>query len=148
MAHFAELESKTDPTGFTSDTHLVVKRVVVIDNEHVTSDEHADGETWCASFFGSGTWKQTSYNNNFRKQFAGIGYVYNSTKNKFLEPQPYNSWSLNTDDDWEAPISYPSKTSDKQIRWDEDNLRWIATSESDSTNTYYWNPDNQDWVDI
>jgi len=41
MAHFVELESKIDPTGFTSDTHLVVKRVVVIDNEHVTSDEHA-----------------------------------------------------------------------------------------------------------
>ena len=50
MAHFAELESKTDPTGFTSDTHLVVKRVVVVANDEVPSDEHADGETWCVNF--------------------------------------------------------------------------------------------------
>ena len=56
MAHFAELESKTDPTGFTSDTHLVVKRVVVVSNDVVPSDEHADGETWCVNFFGGGTW--------------------------------------------------------------------------------------------
>ena len=62
MAHFAELESKTDPTSFTSDTHLVVKRIVVVSNDVVPSDEHADGETWCVNFFGGGTWKQTSYN--------------------------------------------------------------------------------------
>jgi len=147
MAHFVELESKIDPTGFTSDTHLVVKRVVVIDNEHVTSDEH-DGETWCASFFGSGTWKQTSYNNNFRKQFAGIGYVYNSTKNKFLEPQPYNSWSLNSDDDWIAPVTYPSETSDKHITWDEDNLRWVAVNTSNPSDSYYWDASNTSWEDI
>ena len=85
MAHFAELESKTDPTGFTSDTHLVVKRVVVVGNDVEANggklednDMHVDGETWCVNFFGGGTWKQTSYNNNFRKQYAGIGYVYNA----------------------------------------------------------------------
>ena len=50
MAHFAELESKTDPTGFTSDTHLIVKRVVVVGNDCVPSDEHVDGETWCVNF--------------------------------------------------------------------------------------------------
>ena len=46
MAHFAELESKVDPTGFTSDTHLVVIRVIVVDNKHVPGDEHVDGENW------------------------------------------------------------------------------------------------------
>ena len=51
MAHFAELESKIDPTGFTSDTHLVVKRVIVVDNAHVDSDEHVSGENWCSTFF-------------------------------------------------------------------------------------------------
>ena len=111
MAHFAELESKTDPTGFTSDTHLVVKRVVVVANDVVPSDEHADGETWCVNFFKGGTWKQTSYNNNFRKKYAGIGDVYNASKNKFLLPQPYASWSLDSNDDWQAPITYPSTTS-------------------------------------
>jgi|TARA_R100001224_G_scaffold113269_1_gene98078 hypothetical protein len=155
MAHFAELESKTDPTGFTSDTHLVVKRVVVVANDIPVNggtlednDCHVDGETWCVNFFGGGTWKQTSYNNNFRKQYSGIGYTYNASKNKFLRPQPYNSWSLNSDDDWKAPITYPSETSDKNILWDEDNLRWVATSESDSTNTYYWDVSDTSWKDL
>ena len=118
MAHFAELESKIDPTGFTSNTHLVVKRVVVVSNDVVPSDEHADGETWCVSFFGGGTWKQTSYNNNFRKQYAGTGYVYNASKNKFLVAQPYDSWALDGDDDWQAPISKPDAS--KFYNWDED----------------------------
>jgi|TARA_E500000318_G_scaffold50737_1_gene47502 hypothetical protein len=155
MAHFAELESKTDPTGFTSDTHLVVKRVVVVANDIPVNggtlednDCHVDGETWCVNFFGGGTWKQTSYNNNFRKQYSGIGYTYNASKDKFLRPQPYNSWSLNSDDDWKAPITYPSETSDKNILWDEDNLRWVATSESDSTNTYYWDVSDTSWKDL
>jgi len=110
MAHFAELESKTDPTGFTSDTHLVVKRVVVVANDVVPSNEHVDGETWCVNFFGGGTWKQTSYNHNFRKQYAGIGMVYNASKNKFLLRQPYASWSLDGSDDWQAPVTHPSVT--------------------------------------
>ena len=84
MAHFAELESKIDPTGFTADTHLVVKRVIVVDNAHVESDEHVSGENWCSTFFGGGTWKQTSYNSNFRKKYAGIGNIYDAAKNKFL----------------------------------------------------------------
>ena len=148
MAHFAELESKTDPTGFTSDTHLVVKRVVVVANDEVPSDEHADGETWCVNFFGGGTWKQTSYNNNFRKQYAGIGYVYNSSKNKFLSPQPYASWSLDGSDDWQAPVTYPNgDQSAYYITWDEDNLRWLGTKLSDNSN-YRWDADNTQWVSV
>ena len=156
MAHFAELESKTDPTGFTSDTHLVVKRVVVVGNDVVPSDEHIDGETWCINFFGGGTWKQTSYNNNFRKQYAGVGYVYNTSKNKFLLPQPYASWSLNSSDDWKAPITYPSVIDDGEedpdwiyrIYWDEDAYQannskgWKATKSNDTAETptvYDWN---------
>ncbi len=148
MAHFAELESKTDPTGFTSDTHLVVKRVVVVANDVVPSDEHADGETWCVNFFGGGTWKQTSYNANFRKQYAGIGYVYNSSKNKFLNPQPYASWRLDGNDDWEAPVAYPDKdVTDYDISWDEDNTRWLGTKESDDSE-HRWDASNKNWVSI
>ena len=146
MAHFAELESKTDPTGFTSDTHLVVKRVVVVGNDCVPSDEHVDGETWCVNFFGSGTWKQTSYNNNFRKQYAGIGYVYNESKNKFLAPQPYASWSLDGSDDWQAPVTYPEgDQSAYMITWDEDNTRWNGTKISDDSK-HRWNADTKAWV--
>ena len=153
MAHFAELESKTDPTGFTSDTHLVVKRVVVVGNDIEANggtlednDCHADGETWCVNFFGGGTWKQTSYNNNFRKQYAGIGFVYNASKNKFLNPQPYASWSLDGSDDWQAPVTYPAgDQSAYSIRWDEDNRRWLGTKYSDNSN-HRWDADNEEWV--
>ena len=146
MAHFAELESKTDPTGFTSDTHLVVKRVVVVGNDCVPSDEHVDGETWCVNFFGGGSWKQTSYNHNFRKQYAGIGYVYNESKNKFLTAQTYASWSLDDSDDWQAPVTYPnSGEEDYQISWDEDNTRWVGTKISDDSK-HRWNADTKAWV--
>ena len=155
MAHFAELESKTDPTGFTSDTHLVVKRVVVVGNDVEANggklednDMHVDGETWCVNFFGGGTWKQTSYNNNFRKQYAGIGHVYNASKNKFLTPQPYASWALDGSDDWQAPVTYPAgDQSAYSISWDEDNLRWLGTKKSDNSN-YRWDADNTQWVSV
>ena len=152
MAHFAELESKTDPTGFTSDTHLIVKRVVVVGNDCVPSDEHADGETWCVNFFGGGTWKQTSYNNNFRKQYAGIGMRYDASKNKFISRQPYKSWSLDGNNDWQAPITYPSTTSGSgffyRISWNEskydaDNSKgWEGIRSNDTAETptvYDWN---------
>jgi len=141
MAHFAELESKTDPTGFTSDTHLIVKRVVVVGNDCVPSDEHVDGETWCVNFFGGGTWKQTSYNHNFRKQYAGIGYRYDASKNKFITPQPFESWSLDASDDWQAPITYPSVTTFSYTYQDGDTLP-EGKSVGDTVNLAYrisWN---------
>ena len=149
MAHFAELEEKTDPTGFTSDTHLVVKRVIVISNDDVNAnggDQHANAETFVANLVGDGTWKQTSYNNNFRKQYAGIGFVYNASKNKFLNPQPYGSWSLDGSDDWQAPVTYPAgDQSAYRITWDEDNTRWVAVKRSDDSN-HRWDADNEEWV--
>ena len=157
MAHFAELESKTDPTGFTSDTHLVVKQVTVVGNDISAgggtledNDMHADGETWCKNFFNKPDteFKQTSYNNNFRKQYAGIGYVYNASKNKFLCPQPFNSWALDGSDDWQAPVTYPNgNQSAYLITWDEDNLRWLGTKISDNSN-YRWDADNTQWVSV
>ena len=127
MAHFAELETKVDPTGFTSDSHQVVKRVVVVANDVSTAagplgnnDMHVDGETWCINFFKGGVWKQTSYNHNFRKAYAGKGMVYDSVKDKFLHQQPHASWSLDSNDDWQAPITYPSIINDG-----EDPNVWI-----------------------
>ena len=154
MAHFAELESKTDPTGFTSDTHLVVKQVTVVGNDCVPSDKHVDGETWCKNFFKkpNTNFKQTSYNNNFRKQYAGIGYVYDASKDKFLVPQPFASWALDGSDDWQAPITYPSTTSGSGftylISWNEtkynadNDTGWEATKSNDDAETktvYNWN---------
>ena len=153
MAHFAELKSMTDPTGFTSDSHQVVQRVVVVGNDIAAgsgtlgdNDMHVDGETWCINFFKGGSWKQTSYNNNFRKQYCGIGFVYDSTKDKFLSPQPWASWSLNSDDDWQAPVTYPTDTTDKKISWDEPNLRWTAEDMQDPPNNFNWDASALAWV--
>lgn len=119
MAHFAEL-----------DENNVVLRVCVVDNAHVPSDMHINGETWCTNFWG-GTWKQTSYNHNFRKQYAGIGWTYDSVKDKFLEPKPFASWSLDENDDWKAPVEYPD---------DGDNTNWYTWDESvyQGDNTKGW----------
>ncbi len=146
MAHFAELKEKTDPTGFTADTHLIVERVIVVDNAHVESDEHVSGENWCSTFFGGGNWKQTSYNANFRKKYAGKGDRYDSSKNKFIGPQPFASWSLNASDDWEAPVTYPTgDQSDYSVSWDEDNQRWTGIKRSDQSN-WNWDASGLTWV--
>ena len=156
MAHFAELKTKTDPTGFTSDTHQVVERVVVVGNDCVPSDMHADGETWCINFFKGGIWKQTSYNNNFRKQYAGIGMIYDPVKDKFLAQQPHASWSLDSNDDWQAPVTYPNVTEMSSlpviITWDESNLRWkgetIDLSKAPSITYFVWNASSKAWSEV
>jgi len=135
MAYFAEL-----------DNNNVVLRVVVVGNDCVPSDEHIDGETWCINFFKTPNWKQTSYNSNFRKQYAGIGYTYDSAKNKFISPQPYVSWALDANDDWHAPVTYPTDTTDKAVVWDEENLKWIATDYEDPQNNFNWDASALAWV--
>ena len=139
MAHFAELDNDNK-----------VLRVVVVGNDCVPSDEHIDGETWCVNFFKGGTWKQTSYNNNFRKQYAGINYTYDAAKNKFISPQPYASWSLDANDDWQAPVTYPTDTgteeSPKFISWNEENLRWTAKDNEDPQNNFNWDASALAWV--
>lgn len=70
-----------------------------------------------------GTWIQTSYNNEIRNRYAGVGYIYDSDKNVFYPPAPYASWKLNSDYSWEAPTSYPADG--KTYTWDEDNTSWV-----------------------
>jgi len=161
MAHFAELKSKPDPTGFTTDTHQVVERVVVVGNDVTAgsgtlgdNDMHVDGETWCINFFKGGIWKQTSYNNNFRKMYAGIGMIYDPVKDKFLSQQPHASWSLDSSDDWQAPVTYPTITTygsndpldNYFISWNEENLKWTATDSEDPVNNFNWDASALAWV--
>jgi len=141
MAHFAELDNN------------IVKRVVVVGNDVETAagplgenDMHVDGETWCVNFFKGGTWKQTSYNDNFRKQYCGKGYTYDAAKDKFISPQPFNSWALDGNDDWQAPVTYPTDTTDKMITWDEENQKWTATDHSDPVNNFNWDASALAWV--
>jgi hypothetical protein len=110
MAHFAEL-----------DENNIVLRVCVVDNVNVPSDKHIDGETWCKNFWG-GNWKQTSITGSFRKRFASIGGKYDTTNDWFQSPQPYNSWLLDSNGEWQPPKSYPD--SGKHI-WNESSKDWV-----------------------
>ena len=118
MAHFAEL-----------DNNNVVLRVVVISNDDVDAnggDLHADAETFVATIVphstGGVAWKQCSYNNNFRKQYAGKGYTYNSSKDIFIADKPYPSWALDSNDDWQAPTDKPDDG--KLYYWNETDRKW------------------------
>lgn len=102
MSHFAEINSDG-----------VVQRVIVAEQDFINSGAVGD----------SFRWVQTSYNNNFRKQFAGIGYTYDKSKDKFIAPQPYPSWSLDASDDWQPPIPRPDDG--KMYEWDELTTSWI-----------------------
>ena len=121
MAHFAELNSSNE-----------VLRVIVVSNDDVDAnggDQHADAETFVTTIVSHSTggvaWKQCSYNNNFRKQYAGKGYTYNSSKNIFIADKPYTSWTLDSNDDWQAPTDKP-----------------------DDGKLYYWNETDREWKEV
>ena len=118
MAHFCKL-------GVGN----IVEQVVVGNNEVITDNDGNEQEQLGIDFLNNlyGTrdvWKQTSYNNNFRKNFAGIGFKYDQTRDAFIPPKPYNSWILNEDTClWEAPIPYPEDN--KNYNWNETNQTWV-----------------------
>jgi len=153
MAHFAELNNENE-----------VIRVVVISNEDVDAnggDLHADAETFVESIVphleNGVAWKQTSYNHKFRKQYAGAGQFYDASKDKFIELQPFPSWSLDSNDDWQPPVTFPNTVDIGGLRanatWDEDNLRWIGRTFNDSTDPvtetdYVWDDTNLQWNEV
>jgi len=107
MAHFAELNESN-----------IVTRVVVVNDDY-----EVDGENWCNDFFG-GSWKQTSYNETIRKNFAGIGFEFDEARDAFIPISPFNSWVLNEDTcQWEAPVDYPDDG--KNYEWDEETISWV-----------------------
>lgn len=116
MAHFAEI-----------DNNSIVTRVIVISNE-VMKDPSGNeneqlGREFCTQLLG-GNWIQTSYNANFRKNYAGIGYTYDVVLDAFIPPKPYPSWLLNTNTcQWEAPVPYPGDGND--YTWDEATQSWV-----------------------
>ena len=145
MAHFAELNNSNE-----------VLRVVVISNDDVNAnggDYSSSAETFVSTIVphasGGNQWKQTSYNGNARKQYAGIGDTFNASKNKFISPKPFPSWSLDSNDDWQAPVPYPKITEISSnlvlIFWDEDNQKWKG--KVDSTN-YDWDATNKQWNEV
>ena len=122
MAHFAKL-----------DENNVVTQVVVVDNKDTSDASGVEkeyiGAAFCERLLG-GTWKQTSYNGNFRKNYAGIGYTYNADIDAFVPPKPFASWVLNEDTaQWEAPLPMPEDG--KMYGWDEETVSWkeVVTEE-------------------
>jgi hypothetical protein len=115
MAHFTELD----------ENNKVIQVIVVNNNELLDengNESEQKGIDFCVNLFG-GNWIQTSYNGNFRQRYAGIGSVFITDANLFTEPQPYPSWSLDTNYKWQPPVSKP--TDGKNYYWDEAILNWI-----------------------
>jgi hypothetical protein len=123
MAHFAKL-----------DENNIVIDVNVIDNEIIQDEKGIEHEALGVAFLiqwsrGYPYWKQTSYNGNFRKNYAGIGFTYDPVLDAFIPPKPFESWLLNEETcQWEVPVPYPADG--KVYRWDEPTLSWIEVTNS------------------
>jgi hypothetical protein len=120
MAHFAKLDNQG-----------IVVEINVVSNDALNNLPYPESEPVGVQFLtewsgGYSNWKQTSYNANFRKNYAGVGYTYDQSIDAFVPPKPYPSWLLDTNTaSWQAPVPYPN----------------------DGKN-YYWNEETQQWVEI
>ena len=111
MAHFAQI------------TNGVVTNVIVVHNNELLIDgveTESKGREFCNNLLG-GEWVQTSYNNNIRKQYAGIGFTYDEAADVFVAPKPFPSWLLDSNHDWQAPVAKP----EGDYMWDEQTLAWV-----------------------
>jgi hypothetical protein len=117
MAHFAQL-----------DENNIVTQVIVVANEELLLngvENETKGIMFCKSLLGDDTrWVQTSYNGNIRKNYAGIGYTYDPVADHFFAPQPYPSWTLDSNAKWQAPTPMPVEDG-KFFTWDEPTLSWV-----------------------
>lgn len=117
MAHFAQL-----------DANNVVTQVIVVSNAELNNlpfpESEPIGVSFCQSLYGQDTvWKQTSYNSNFRKNYASVGMTYNADIDAFIVPQPFSNWIFNVETgDWNAPVPHPN-----------------------DGHTYYWVEETQTW---
>jgi hypothetical protein len=115
MAHFAQINSNN-----------IVERVIVVNNEDCKdksgNESEAVGSAFCNSLLG-GTWKQTSYNAKFRKNYAGPGFTYNEELDAFIPPKTYSKWVLNEETcQWEAPVPRPEGSSN--YSWNDNEGEW------------------------
>ena len=118
MAHFAKLDKDN-----------VVTEVHVVNNIEMLAADGSESEVMGVAFLirwsgGYSNWKQTSYNGKIRKNYAGIGYIYDAIRDAFIPPQPFSSWTLNeTTCLWDAPTPYP--TDGQSYQWDEPTTSWV-----------------------
>ena len=131
MAHFARLDSNNE-----------VIEVLVVGNDDIKDESGNEveqlGIDFLESLTGNSSWVQTSYNNSFRKRYASVGYIYDSTRDAFIEKQPFPSFTLSEETySWQSPVPYPEdkiyidengkeKTYRPTCIWDEPNLGYIC----------------------
>ena len=158
MAHFAEIDKDNKVIRV-----LAACNQDIADNGGELSEQAAKHfETVCPLSSNGEKWVQTSYNHNFRKHFGGKTFTYDAAKDKFIPPQPHASWTLDANDDWQAPIAYPSIISEDidqsgetvtvhfpYIKWDEANQKWIGQKANSSTGSglvdIEWDPGAGVW---
>ena len=125
MAHFAKLD----------ENNIVIDIIVINNLELDVNNEESSGILWLENWSGGYTnWKQTSYNNNFRKRYAAIGMSYDAIRDAFISPKPYPSWILNEDTCvWESPVDcpIPDETNPKYYTWDEATISWVEIPTED-----------------
>ena len=105
MSHFAQINNDG-----------IVQRVIVAEQDFINSGAVGDSFNWI----------QCSYNNNFRKQFPGIGYKWDHAHQVFVTPQPYASWTLDANMDWIPPVALPADADTVSYSWDEAAQLWVA----------------------
>jgi hypothetical protein len=119
MAHFAQIDESN-----------TVTQVIVVSNDDCGGGDfpssEAPGQAFIASIGLSGTWKQTSYNGNFRAHYAGIGYTYDAELDAFIAPRPFPSWELDSDMNWQPPVPRPE---DGLWMWNEEAGEWTEVTE-------------------
>jgi hypothetical protein len=114
MSHWAEL-----------DENNIVIRVTVADNDDPNGDE---GYKWLIDNLG-GRWVKTSYNGSIRKHFAGEGYFFDESKDAFIPPKPFASWTLDEETlTWSAPVEFPEAEPGQVYKWDEASGAWVLTN--------------------
>ena len=116
MAYFAKLDENNVVTQVISIANSDTADASGVEKEYI-------GAAFCERLFG-GTWKQTSYNNNIRKNYAGIGFTYHEDIDAFVSTKPFASWVLNQETaKWQAPVAMPDDG--KKYEWNEDSQSWI-----------------------
>ncbi len=124
MSHFAEINSDN-----------IVQRVLVIDQETINTGAWGSPDNWIQTSYNTKAGVHNAPNSHtpdngvaLRKNYAGVGYTYDPTRDAFIAPKPYPSWTLvEATCQWEAPVAHPDDG--KMYRWDEDTTAWIEVTE-------------------
>jgi hypothetical protein len=144
MKYFAKLDENNN-----------VLNIVVVDDDACSVDMAPEGETYCQNLFNGGNWKQTSPDGSFRKRKACKYGTYDPVNDVFIDEKEFNSWTLDSDFAWQAPVTYPSNQDYPHdndsglpdvypISWDEENQRWLGTARMSEQNLV-WNSTSLSW---